>query len=432
MQAVAQVDEAELASLYASLSADEAKSVRGLSLTANESCLSRTAQSWLGSALANRYHLGVPGRPDADERYVTVSNGGLMRMGLPAVTLLERHALAAARRLFSAAVSDLRPLSGMHATTCVIALLTEPGDVVMSVDPEHGGHGVTAGLMRRLGRRPCFMPWLRDEFRFDVAATAAACRERGVSMLFVDLGTTLFPLPVRALREAVGPHVRIVYDGSHNLGLIAGGAFPNPLQEGADVLFGSAHKTFPGPQKAMVHFADAAWGEAFCTAMEETLIASQHTGDSLALYTAMLEMERHGAAYADATVRNARRLASALSAEGLRVIARSGEATRSGTFWLLPPEGTSNREACTLLMRARMATNARRIGGEEVLRIGVQYVTRQGMDGAAMETIARAFARVLLHRERPETVHGTVDALLARHASVQYSFDAIPGAARAS
>jgi glycine/serine hydroxymethyltransferase len=325
----------EVNDLLRALESDEARSTGGISLTANESCLSRTARSMQSSPLGARYHLGGSGHRERDDADVTISGGGLMRMALP-VSRLEHRALEAAHRLFGAQVSDLRPLSGMHATICVIAMLTEPGDRIMSVSPEHGGHNATGKLVERLGRRSCFLPRVNDEFSFDVAGAADVCSRDRVAMVVLDFGTTPFPLPVRALRTALGSTM-IVYDGSHNMGLIAGGAFPNPLSEGADVLSGSTHKSFPGPQKGMVHFASEALGRRFVLGLERAMISSQHTGEALALYVTMLEMNNFAEAYARATIHNAQRLAAALSSMGFTVIGRDNAATQSGAFWLLPP-----------------------------------------------------------------------------------------------
>jgi glycine hydroxymethyltransferase len=391
-----------------------------LSLTANENLPSRLCRSLFTSSLADHYHLGA-----AFERLPSnyLVKGGLMLKGLPQVCALEHAAEQAAREMFDAEVSDFRPLSGVHATLCTLSLATRPGDIVYSISPAHGGHFATRVLLEHIGRRSRYLPWDNASLTWDRASLAKAFRKSPPAAVLLDLGVVLKPLPVRALRELTGPRVCIIYDASHTLGLIAGKVFPNPLTEGCDVLQGNTHKTFPGPQKGMLHFRQQRFGNALCSKLSEGFVSSQHTHHAVALYVAMLEMQTFGRDYARQMVANAQALARALEVRGFELFRVDNVPTLSNTVLITATRGPDVYLACELLLRCGISTNARPFHGRGVLRIGTQQITRLGMREPEMEWIAEMFHRSLVRREPEEPLRHEVKAFVSRYRNVHYSFD---------
>ncbi len=405
--------------LVCALEAEETRSNSGITLAAYESNMSRLCSSFLNGSLSGRYHLGVFGRREIDDREVTLSEG-LMRLSLPAVSSLEEKALHACTILFGSTASDLRPLSGMHAMQCVVGSLTEPGDSIWSVDPRHGGHAATASLIARIGRVPQFLPW--SDGTPAIEQVASKRRQSRPALVLIDLGATLFPLPLGDLRAALGPEIRIAYDASHVMGLIAGGAFPNPLRAGADVLFGNTHKSFPGPQKGMIHYADEGLANYSRERIGSAFVSSQHTGSTIGLYLTLIEMLHFGKAYAEAMIRNALDLSSALDTTGFPILRRCGVATASSTFWVIPPKG-GNNDLCRRLMACGIFTNARNFEGRALIRIGTQYVTRQGMKSEAMKEIAHLCREAADPSTDKNLLRCEVGRFVKDYPRVEYSFD---------
>ena len=92
-------------------------------------------------------------------------------------------------------------------------------------------------------------PWNEDRMEPDIDGACALIRELEPKVALIGQSVFLFPTPLREIADAAHEvDAKVMYDGAHVLGLIAGGVFQDPLREGADVMTGSSHKTFPGPQ----------------------------------------------------------------------------------------------------------------------------------------------------------------------------------------
>ena len=398
--------------LIAGVLAEVAARRDSLSLAAFENVLSDTARSILAVPLADRYLIAR-----AEDRQPGSSwiNGGLMCTGYPGVDLLEAAATQAARAMFGAAWVDFRPLSGLHATICTVTTMTAPGELVYSIDPVQGGHFATRGLLESTGRASAYLPWC--DGTVDLTAFAAQWARLPGRMVLFDHGIPQRAIPVAEIRAVVGAEALLVYDASHTLGLIAGGAFQDPLAEGCDVLQGNTHKSFPGAHKGLVAFANVAVGRAMSDGMGGALVSSQNTGATLANFVTTLEMLDHGHGYAAQMLTNRAALASALRAEG-------GEVRDGGTHILLV-DSISSRCGYDLaadLIACGIHLNARPIGGQVLLRLGVQEVTRRGLGADDLSGLAALIGRVardgVSSRLRADVV-----ALARAFPRVHYSFD---------
>src|SRR5438093_5054420 len=133
---------------------------------------------------------------------------------------------------------------------------------------------------------------------------------------------SLFPLPVRELAEIVAEWGgQIFFEGAHQLGLIAGGQFQDPLREGAAVLTGSAGKTFSGPQSGVMVWDDPELAQPLCDAVFPALAATHQVNRVAALAAAAAELLAFGREYMAQIVANAQALAAALDARGIPLLA---------------------------------------------------------------------------------------------------------------
>lgn len=401
---------------------DEAEDI--IFLTGFENRPSELVERVSASRLSRRYHLGISTDRLPGE---VVLHGRLMARGLQSVQHLEQLAQTHACAMFGAAHTDFRVLTGLHAVSCTLGILTEPGAVVYSLSPHDGGHFATEQLVRRLGRRSRFLPDRVGWRRWDADALASAFGSARPSAILVDCGIQLAPLELLALREVAGPACTILFDASHTLGLIAGGLHDSPLGAGADVVQGNTHKSFFGPHRAMVLFRDAAIGRHFSRALGEAFVSSQLTSVATALYLAVLEMAAFGQDYARQVVANANLLAAALHRRGWSVAELdSGRFTETNILLVDRAGDRGPYEAYQSLSAGGIVTNARPFRAKSVLRIGVQEVTRLGFDGTALDTLAGLMDESVRDPASAPSIRRRVRDLSRAFRTVHYAFDADP------
>jgi glycine hydroxymethyltransferase len=408
---------ADIEMLRRGLLADMAANATCLSLTANESFMSNSARAFMSAELSDRY---FSGSGDADG---VVSNpyGPFMSRGLPGVSALVAAAEAAARDMLGAAVVSLSCLSGVHAMTCVLLALTDPGDTVVSLGVSAGGHFGTQTIVERTGRQHVSAPYDFDRLGVDLEVLAARWHAHGAKLLYLDSSYYLQPHDLRGLRQAVGSDATIVYDASHTLGLIMGGMFQQPLSEGADVVCGNTHKTLPGPHKALVAFRDADVGRRALDVFDAGLYSSPHLAHLVPLAMTILEMREFGRAYAAQVVANAVALAQELSNHGFEVRRiPGGTYTRNHQVHAFPADGELPRDVYARLLRSNIVVgfdNA--FGGRPYMRLGVQQMTRRGMREDQMQVVANLLRRGIDGAD----LRSEVQKFMQPYGKARYSFD---------
>ncbi|MFD4406584.1 hypothetical protein ACFWPH_27865 [Nocardia sp. NPDC058499] len=331
---------------------------------------------------------------------------------------LEAHAQACIGTLLGARFVNLKPVSGLSAMTVAVSALSGSAGTVFSLAEADGGHGSTPFVARRFGLH--WQPLPVDPHSWGVDAEVLARRARclsGPMLIYLDSFMALFPHDLAAIRAAVGEHARIHYDGSHTLGLIAGGRFQQPLAEGADSLGGSVHKTWPGPVGKGVLATNDPQLAGEIDLHAAGWISHHHPADVVALAISATWMSEKAPAYAAHVVANARRLAAALTGAGFTVCAAERGGTGSHQVWVDIAPVCPAATAARLLYEAGMVVNAIDIPYLPApgLRLGVQEATFLGFDQSGMDDIAALTARVLIHRESTATVAPAVTALRDRY-----------------
>jgi glycine hydroxymethyltransferase len=356
-------------------------------LLASENVLSPTARRYLGSDLAGRYTLPMQtefhGEP-IDNSYT----------GTRYTDQIETLANATAARLFHGRFATTRPLSGHLAAVATLAPLLPRGSKILAIAPSEGGYdGYAPGFLpallgievRPLSAHPTTGQVSADEAREEIR------RERPNAVV---LGQSffLFPYPLREIVESAHEQGALVlYDASHVLGLVAGGQFQDPLREGADILFGSTHKSFPGPQGGLLVTDREDLFAQIDGAMVWRVQDNAHWHRIAALGQTLLELERFGPEYARTVVENAQALGRALYARQVPLIASDQGFTRSHQLrldgeelrhrWGVGPGALARRwEAQGLLT-------------DLVGRIGTAEVTRLGLGPPQMDRLADLLVR---------------------------------------
>ncbi|MGF6881756.1 glycine hydroxymethyltransferase [Nocardia sp. GP40] len=331
---------------------------------------------------------------------------------------LEAETATAVGALLGARHVNLKPISGLSAMTIALSALAEHAGgrpTVLSIDETVGGHGSTAFVTRRFGLDWQPLPVDTRTLTIDLDALARQARTAGPVVVYLDAFMARFPVDLTGIRAAVGDSALIHYDGSHPLGLIAGGQFQDPLSEGADSLGGSVHKTWPGPVgKGVVATNDPALAARFDT-HAAGWISHHHPADLAALALSTAWMGQHARDYATAVLANASHLATALADNGITVCADERGATASHQVWVDIAPVCPAAIAAHRLYDAGIVVNAIDIPGlpEPGLRLGVQELTRWGLDRDGTTALAAVMAQ-LLHGAAPAAVTTQVNALRDR------------------
>jgi len=323
-----------------------------------------------------------------------------------------------AREVFKAETANLRPTSGHMSDIILLSTFAKPTEKVMTVHPLNGGYpGLSeTGLLRVLGLQGVYFPFDRQRMNIEVGESADLIKKTKPRIVVFGASFFLFPHPVRELLEVCRDEsVLVAYDGSHVLGLIAGGEFQNAFKDGVHVLVGSTHKSFFGPQGGII-LAKKDYGEQIAANIHPMLVDNAHWNRIAALTMALAEVEKFGRSYADQVVKNAKALAKSLSQSGLSIVGKECGFTKSHQVILDVGGLKAGREVARRLEKANIITDCG-------VRLGTCEVTRWGMNESEMEKIAELIARILLKNEKPHNVKRDVGKLRTQFEKIQFCFD---------
>ena len=394
----------------------------GLGMIASENIVSPMVQKIVSSDLHGRYAEGLPYK-----RYY---------QGCGDFDTIEELGINLAKKLFNVPFANIQSTSGTVSNIAALKALAKPGDDITAVSTADGGH-ISHARMGAVGLRDLNLstyPWDEDRMEPDIDASAKLIREVEPKIALFGQSVFLFPTPLKELADAaheVGS--KVMYDGAHVLGLIAGGCFQDPLHEGADIMTGSSHKTFPGPQGGFI--LSSSEDEKFQRKLNNSVFpgtcSSYHLHHVAGKVVALSEFIEYGKDLSNNTVANAQAFASALAAEGFDVLAESRGYTASHQVLTRHGELDSGAgaKAADLLEQAGIITNMNMLPGDTKamspsgLRLGVQELTRVGMGTDEMQDVARFYARVLLENEDPSSVKNDVRDFKSNYQVIRYCFN---------
>ncbi|MET7681120.1 serine hydroxymethyltransferase [Streptomyces sp. NPDC005423] len=354
-----------------------------LQLIAAENFTSPAVLAALGSPLANKYAEGYP--------------GARHHGGCELADMAERVAVERAKALFGAEHANVQPHSGSSAVLAAYAALLRPGDTVLALGLAHGGHLTHGSPANFSGRWFDFVGYGLDAETGLVdhdQVRALAHRHRPKAIV---CGSTAYPRHLdhaffREVADEVGAH--LIADAAHPIGLVAGGAAPNPVPY-ADIVCATTHKVLRGPRGGMI-----LCGGELAERVDRAVFPFTQGGAQM--HTVAAKAVAFGEAatpafsvYAHQVVANARVLAAGLAAEGLAV---STGGTDTHLITADPaPLGVDERTARGRLAAAGLVLDCCALPGGEArgLRLGTAAVTTQGMGEREMAWIAGLLGAVL-------------------------------------
>jgi glycine hydroxymethyltransferase len=401
---------------------EEWRGRRCINLLAPEAPTSPTVRSLLAAEIGTRAaegHIGRVNRWFAGTQYIDE---------------VESLCVELLKKVFRANYADHRLMGSMIGNLAVYHALAQPGDIIMSAAQPFGGHSSNRfdGPAGTRGLKIVDVPFDPHELTVDLDRFRIIAQAVQPRLVVLGMSMTLFPLPVAEMSEIIAPWGgRFIFDGAHQMGLIAGDQFQDPLREGAAVLMGSAGKTFSGPQSGMMVWNDPTLTRPLTDAIFPALVATHQVNRVAALAVAAAEVLEFGQIYMAQIVRNAQTLAEALDERGVPMLCAHKGYTRTHQAIADVRGFGGGMEAAFRLAQANIITNKNllpsdsredwdRPGG---LRMGVIETTRLGMGEAEMNQIADFIARVLVHGETPEQVGREVEEFRRPFQTIYYCFE---------
>ena len=287
-----------------------------LNLYAASNILNAPTRRMLGSTMASRVAEGDVG-------------GKFYQMGVEYLEELERVAVEGLRYLYKSEWAEPRVLSGTMANIGIELALTKPGDTIMSISLSSGSHTshTSVGFPVFFGLNVIDIPFDGEKMDIDLDKFEDLLQSMKTKPKIVILGGSLFvfKLPiydVRALLDRYSPETVLIFDAAHVDGLIAGGAYPNPLEDGASVISGSTYKSLGGPPGGFIVGNGEVLYKKIKRSVYPGLTTCAHYNRIGALAVTCLGLMKHGEEYANQVVRNSRALGSALDKEGVQIIGK--------------------------------------------------------------------------------------------------------------
>jgi glycine hydroxymethyltransferase len=372
---------------------EKTRQITGLQLIASENFTSPDVMEATGSVLTNKYAEGYP-----TKRYYG---------GNAVVDKIEALAIERVKKLFGADHANVQPHSGASANMAVYLGLLNPGDTVLGLSLDHGGHlthGSPVNASGILYNFKSFRVGDTDE-RLDFEQIRELALEHRPKMIVA--GTTSYPRrlepePFKAIADEVG--ALMMFDIAHIAGLVAGGAHPNPVPF-ADVVTFTTHKTLRGPRGGCILTTAqhaAAIDKAVFPGSQGGPLQHAIAGKAVAFHEALQPSFK---VYAHQIVKNASALAEALAHQGFRLVS-GGTDTHMMVVDLQPFDSElTGKEAQLVLDEAGITLNKNNIPNDprspfvtSGVRIGVPSVTTQGMTEKEMPLIAEYIATTLRGR----------------------------------
>jgi glycine hydroxymethyltransferase len=359
-----------------------------IELIASENYVSDAVLAAQGSILTNKYAEGYP-----EHRYYG---------GCEFVDVAEELARERAKKLFGAEYANVQPHSGSQANGAAYLALLEPGDTVLAMKLDHGGHLTHGAKFNFSGQFYNFIHYgvSHETETLDYDAIAALAEEHKPRLILA--GASAYPRLIdfarlREIADSVGAYFMV--DMAHIAGLIAAGVHPSPIPY-CDVVTSTTHKTLRGPRSGLI-LCKAEHARKIDKAVFPGLQGGPLMHIIAAKAVAFAEALRpEFKAYAQAVVDNARALAASLADAGLRIV--SGGTDNHLMLADVRAAGITGQQAEDVLHHIGVTVNKNLIPFDPApprvtsgIRLGTPAVTTRGFGQAEMEIIADCIVRAL-------------------------------------
>lgn len=366
-----------------------------LNLQASENIMSRDARAALGSGMASRYS-------HVDHETSENSYGGAS-----IIEEIENTVRKMASKLYRSKYAEVRPIGGHVALESTLISVLKKGDSFLYIDEKDGGYpGYRQDMIPgMLGFSGIPIPYFYDRQEIDFYSLEKVVKEKKPRAIVLGQSAFVKEYDLGRINEIAWNYdLKVIYDGSHVMGLIAGRGFQADAIFRSDVLIGSTHKTFFGPQGGIILSNNEDLMDKISSNLIWKTMDNYHPSRMAALGVAMEEMLEHGEEYAGAVVQNSKALGKALHDLNIGI---KFPHWYSFTHQLIVDEAFLSKRSLNKIKFSKILEKNRiivdrdgRIGTSEISRLGIRDMDRVG------ELINKALSNEEVTREVTDLVSG--------------------------
>ena len=381
-----------------------------IELIASENWVSHAVMSAMGSPLTNKYAEGYPGK-----RYYG---------GCECVDVAENLAIERAKELFGCDYANVQPHSGAQANMAVFFAMVNPGDTVMGMNLDHGGHLTHGSPVNMSGKYFNIVPYgVNDEGFIDYEELRRIALEAKPKLIVAGASAYARTIDFKKFREVadeVGAYLMV--DMAHIAGLVAAGLHPSPIPY-ADVVTTTTHKTLRGPRGGLILANEAVakkfnFNKAVFPGIQGGPLMHVIAAKAVCFKEALTDEFK---AYQKQIIDNAQALAKGLMSRGINIV--SGGTDNHLMLVDLINLGLTGKQAEKMLDEVHITCNKNTIPNDPQspfvtsgVRLGTPSVTTRGLKEEDMDAIAEAIALTLKDFEaNKEKARAIVDSITAKY-----------------
>ena len=393
----------------AAIKDEAARQRRNLELIASENIVSEPVMMAMGTVLTNKYAEGYPGK-----RYYG---------GCQYVDVLETIAIERAKKLFGCDYANVQPHSGAQANMAVMFAMLEPGDKIMGMNLDHGGHLTHGSPVNMSGKYFDVAHYgVNEDGVIDYDEVLRIAKEHQPKLIVAGASAYARTIDFKRFREIadeVGAYLMV--DIAHIAGLVATGLHPSPIPY-AHVTTTTTHKTLRGPRGGMIMCSEEMnkkfnFNKAVFPGIQGGPLMHVIAGKAVCFKEALQPEYK---TYMEQVVRNAKALCNGLKSRGVKIV--SGDTDNHLMLVDLSGTDISGKELEKRLDDAHVTANKNTIPNDprspfvtSGVRLGTPAVTTRGMKEEDMDKIAEIIAMVIESEDNVEKAKAMVAELTAKY-----------------
>lgn len=326
----------------------------------------------------------------------------------------------ACERIFGARFTDPRPFTGMHCIDMIVKTVCQPGDKMVILDKQHGGHASVKPVVERLGIEVFSAPYNLEENDLDYEELNKMTKEKGIQYVLLAPSDLITPLNVEKIDTT---DVVLMWDCSQLMGFIAAGLIDNPLCKMKNIImFGGTHKTFPGPASGLIMTNEEYLHDRMETYINPTLLRHSQMHQKISLLFALVEFEKYGKEYMEQVVHSSNYIGQKLREMGYDIADIDGKISQTHqVFMRMPKEQMDtiyeNAYRCEVTLNKKHKDLFHGYG----IRLGTQEIARYGWDDQALDTVAEVVNMLSIKDVDVASVKKLINSLPAKE--IKFAFD---------
>lgn|GEM_PF-133775 len=383
---------------------------RALPLCAAENVISEFANLPLGFGFQERYIMNNTYSFNMDDNFI----------GCEKLFPFYQKLSEICERLFGAKYSDARPFTGMHCIDMIAKTVCKPGDKMMLLGKEYGGHASVKPVVERLGIKTYSAPYDLEENDLDYVAANEMIKNEGIQFVLLAPSDLIANLKVEKIDTT---NCILLWDCSQVMGLIAAGIASNPLKTMKNIImFGGTHKSFPGPASGLIMTNEKYLHDLMETQINPKFLRHSQMHQKICLLFALLEFEKYGAGYMSHMVHCSNYLGQKLKDLGYDIADVHGKISETHQVHIR----CSKEEMDTIYDNAYKCEVTLNKKHKELfygygIRLGTQEIARYDWNDEALDKIAQIVHMLSDTDVDIEKVHELVNTLPER--KIHYTFD---------